>query len=123
MAPTHGGAECHAAKAATTECTMPNCPSTSACPTEGSYEITQVHDVKRMVVEGFRNVWISAFYLISVAILGLHLNHGAAALFRSLGIGNRATFPWQNLIARALGLFIFLGMAAIPLGVLTGVIK
>ncbi|SDU30236.1 succinate dehydrogenase / fumarate reductase cytochrome b subunit [Verrucomicrobium sp. GAS474] len=89
----------------------------------GSTEITAIHDIHRMVVEGFSNVWISAFYLISVAILGLHLNHGAAALFRSLGIGNRATFPWQNFIARAFGLFVFLAMAAVPLGVLTGIVK
>ena len=90
---------------------------------ETPYVISVVHDVHRMVIEGFGNIWISCFYLIAVAVLGLHLNHGAAALFRSLGIGNRATFPWQNFIARAFGLFVFLGMAAVPLGVLSGIIK
>ena len=85
--------------------------------------VGNVHDVHRMMVHAFRNVWISGFYLVSVAFLGLHLYHGSAALFRSLGLGNRATFPWQDFIARAFGAFTFLAMAAIPLAILFGIVK
>ncbi|HEY8965255.1 MAG TPA: succinate dehydrogenase cytochrome b subunit [Candidatus Methylacidiphilales bacterium] len=90
---------------------------------DGSTEIKVVHDVHRMVVAGFQNVWVSLFYLVSLCFLGLHLKHGGAALLRSLGIGNRATFPWQNFIARAFALAIFVGMAAVPVAVLLGIVK
>jgi len=82
-----------------------------------------VHDVHRMMVTAFSNVWIAGFYLIAVAFLGLHLNHGVAALFRSLGVGNRVSFPAQNWIARLFAWIVFLGMAAVPAAILTGVVK
>ena len=82
-----------------------------------------VHDVHRMIVTAFQNLWVSAFYIVAVAFLGLHLKHGGAALFRTLGIGNQITFGWQNWVARLFALAVFLGMEAVPIGVLLGIVK
>ncbi len=82
-----------------------------------------VHDVHAMVVKAFQNGWIVLFYVVSLVFLALHLNHGGAALFRTLGLGNKATFGWQNFVARAFAWVIFLGMVAVPLAVYFGAVK
>jgi succinate dehydrogenase / fumarate reductase cytochrome b subunit len=43
-------------------------------------------DVYSMVVNGFRNPWISLSYLVAMAFLGLHLSHGGSSWFQSLGL-------------------------------------
>ncbi len=82
-----------------------------------------VHDVHAMVVKAFQNGWITLFYVVALVFLALHLNHGGAALFRTLGVGNKATFGWQNFVARAFAWIVFLGMVAVPLAVYFGAVK
>jgi succinate dehydrogenase / fumarate reductase, cytochrome b subunit len=84
---------------------------------------TPVHDVHAMVIQAFQNGWVVLFYLVALVFLALHLNHGGAALFRSLGLGNKSTFGWQNFIARAFAWIVFLGMVAVPLAVYFGAVK
>ncbi|MDE1171357.1 MAG: succinate dehydrogenase cytochrome b subunit [Verrucomicrobium sp.] len=82
-----------------------------------------VHDVHRMMVAAFSNVWVVLFYIVSLGFLALHLHHGGAALLRSLGVGNRTTFALQNAVARFFAWSVFLGMAAIPALVFLGYVK
>jgi succinate dehydrogenase / fumarate reductase cytochrome b subunit len=44
------------------------------------------HDVYAMMVTGFRQPFVSAFYIIAMALLCTHLSHGIYAMFQSLGI-------------------------------------
>src|SRR5262245_31754621 len=43
------------------------------------------HDVYRMVILGYSNIWVSGFYILGMALLCLHLSHGASSMFQSLG--------------------------------------
>ena len=83
----------------------------------------QVLDVHAMMIQGFSNPVISIFYVIAVGLLSFHLSHGVTSMFQSLGLRNRVWRPRLNNIAKAYGVIIFLGFAAIPVGVLTKVIK
>lgn len=80
----------------------------------------QRHDVYKMMIVGFRNVWVSAFYVLGVGLLCLHLSHGASSMFQSLGWKNDAYRPWLDRLARLLALAIFLGYISIPVAILLG---
>src|SRR5688572_15081072 len=43
------------------------------------------HDIYKMMIVGFSNPWVSLFYIVSVALLCLHLSHGVSSMFQSLG--------------------------------------
>lgn len=81
------------------------------------------HDVYAMVIQGFSVPWVSAFYIISVALVSFHLSHGVASCFRSLGLTNPAYRRVQELFGLAFAVIIFVGMAAVPASVLLGLVK
>jgi succinate dehydrogenase / fumarate reductase cytochrome b subunit len=83
----------------------------------------EVHDVYRMVVTGFSVPWVSAFYVVSVALLCWHLSHGLSSLFRSLGLSSPAWSPVQELFAKGASVILFLGMASVPVSILLGLVK
>jgi succinate dehydrogenase / fumarate reductase cytochrome b subunit len=78
------------------------------------------HDVFRMVVVGFSNGWVSAFYILGIGLLCLHLSHGVSSLFQSLGWRNEAYRPFLDNLARVLALVIFLGYVSMPVAILLG---
>lgn len=82
-----------------------------------------VHDVYRMVITGFSNPWISGFYLLAMALLFSHLRHGAASVFQTLGVRDRHLAKIIGTGAWILAGVLFLGFGAIPIAVLTGVLK
>jgi succinate dehydrogenase / fumarate reductase cytochrome b subunit len=81
------------------------------------------HDVYEMTVEGFRNGWVSAFYIISMGLLCLHLSHGVSSLFQSLGIRRRSTVAAFNRFAQISAVVIFIGNCSIPISILKGWVK
>ena len=80
-------------------------------------------DVYSMVVLSFRNVYISAVYILAMIPLALHISHGVSSLFQSLGLSNSRTRPIFTRLARGFALLIFLGNSSIPVSVLLNVIK
>jgi succinate dehydrogenase / fumarate reductase cytochrome b subunit len=78
------------------------------------------HDIFKMMVVGFNNGWVSAFYILGMALLCLHLSHGASSMFQSLGWKNDAYRPYLDKGARLLALLIFLGYTSIPVAILLG---
>lgn len=81
------------------------------------------HDVYRMMVAGFSNVYVSGFYILAVGLLAMHLNHGIASLFQTLGLTTARMRPRYELAARVLGWALFAGFASIPLSVLLGLCR
>jgi len=81
------------------------------------------YDVYSMMVYGFQNVWVSAFYIVSLFLLTLHLTHGSSSFFQSLGLNNKRLAPRLASAGRALAWLIFLGYTAIPVAILFGYIK
>ena len=44
------------------------------------------HDVYRMIILGFKNVWASGFYLLGVFLLCQHMGHGIVSFAQTLGV-------------------------------------
>ncbi|HTL57242.1 MAG TPA: succinate dehydrogenase cytochrome b subunit [Candidatus Limnocylindrales bacterium] len=78
------------------------------------------HDIFKMMVVGFSNGWVSAFYILGVGLLCLHLSHGASSMFQSLGWKNDAYRPFLDKAARVVAVLIFLGYSSIPIAILCG---
>jgi succinate dehydrogenase / fumarate reductase cytochrome b subunit len=80
----------------------------------------QRHDIFKMMVVGFSNIWVSAFYIVGIGLLCLHLSHGVSSMFQSLGWKNKVYGPFLDKAARVLAWLIFLGYISIPISVLVG---
>lgn len=78
------------------------------------------HDVYRMMILGFSNIWVSLFYVLGVGLLCMHLSHGASAMFQSLGWKNKVYGPYLDKGARIAAVLIFLGYISIPVAILLG---
>ncbi len=81
------------------------------------------YDVYSMMVYGFQNVYVSAFYVVGLFLLTLHLTHGASSFFQSLGLNDKKLAPKLTFGARLFAWLIFLGYSSIPVAVLLGFIK
>ena len=80
------------------------------------------HDVYSMMVQGFSHPLVAFFYVLSMALLCLHLSHGVSSTFQSLGIRKR-TWTVVDRFAKAAAVLIFIGNTSIPIAVLTGVVR
>ncbi len=81
------------------------------------------HDIYRMIILGFSNLYASGFYILAVGLLALHLNHGIASMFQTLGLNSAKVRPLWEKGGPALSWLIFLGYASIPVAVMTGILK
>lgn len=80
-------------------------------------------DVYHNVVAGFQVWWVSAWYILAVSLLGLHLSHGIWAMFQSVGLAHPRLTPLLKNAARAIAILIVLGYIAIPISVWLGFVK
>ncbi len=74
------------------------------------------------VVAGFA-VWpIAVFYVIAMAALCLHLDHGIWSALQTLGWTNRENTRALRTVSRILALIVFVGFSAVPIAVMAGVV-
>lgn len=78
------------------------------------------HDVYAMMVLGFQHPLVSGFYVLAMALLCLHLSHGAYAMFQSLGVTIRCCPELPKRFAKWAAILIFVGYVSIPVAVLAG---
>ena len=78
------------------------------------------HDIFKMLVVGFNNGWVSGFYVLGMALLCLHLSHGASSMFQSIGWRDRTYGPILDKLARVVAVLIFVGYTSIPVAILAG---
>jgi succinate dehydrogenase / fumarate reductase cytochrome b subunit len=78
------------------------------------------HDIYKMMVVGFSNPLVSCFYVLGLALLCLHLSHGASSMFQSLGWKNDAYRPFLDKAACVVAVLIFVGYTSIPVAILCG---
>jgi succinate dehydrogenase / fumarate reductase cytochrome b subunit len=81
------------------------------------------YDVYSMMVYGFENVYVSAFYVVGLFLLTLHLTHGSSSFFQSLGLNDRKLTPRLALGGRIFAWLLFAGYTSIPVAILLGLIK
>ncbi len=82
-----------------------------------------VHDVYRMVIQGFSWWPASAFYIFAILMLCSHLSHGVSSMFQTLGLATPRTWPLLQKISIIYAAIIFIGNSSIPLAVLLGFVK
>jgi succinate dehydrogenase / fumarate reductase, cytochrome b subunit len=79
--------------------------------------------VYRNVVIGFQ-VWpVSAFYILAIVALGLHMYHGVWSMFQTLGINTVRTDRFYRGLAIVSSLAVVLGNISVPIAVLTGFVR
>lgn len=81
------------------------------------------YDVYSMMVYGFQNYVVSAFYILGLFLLFLHLSHGSSSFFQSLGLNNKNLAPRLAFWGRVFAWLLFIGYTSIPVAVLLGLIK
>ncbi|NJN06119.1 MAG: succinate dehydrogenase cytochrome b subunit [Rhodobacteraceae bacterium] len=81
-----------------------------------------VADVYAMMVLGFQVWWVVLFYLVAQGLLFMHLGHGVASMFQSLGFRDHTWWPRIECFAKSASIAIFIGYAAIPVGIFTRVV-
>jgi succinate dehydrogenase / fumarate reductase cytochrome b subunit len=75
------------------------------------------------VILGFQNPWATAFYILGMFLLAMHLSHGLSSFLQSLGLNSRKVNPSLALGGRILAWLIFAGYTSIPVAVLLGFLK
>jgi len=74
------------------------------------------------VVADFRNPAITAFYVICLLVLGLHIRHGVWSALQTLGRSSARRQRGINLFAVVFSVLLTGGFLAVPFGVVIGVI-
>ncbi|HUG86011.1 MAG TPA: succinate dehydrogenase cytochrome b subunit [Euzebya sp.] len=67
--------------------------------------------------------WVSAFYIVAMLALGLHIYHGTWSLFQTIGWNNKRFNPWRRHLAIGLTVLVVGINLTFPLGTLFGVIE
>jgi succinate dehydrogenase / fumarate reductase cytochrome b subunit len=80
-------------------------------------------DAYHNVVASLRRWPVSVAYIVAVAAVGLHIDHGLWSAFQTLGLNRSPTVAWRRGIAGAIAGLITAGYIAIPLAVLGGVVR
>ena len=82
------------------------------------------HDIYAMVVLGFQDWFVTAWYVVANALLALHLSHGVSSLFQSLGVTTPSLrWPLVDLAGPAVGTAVLIGNLAIPLASWLGLLE
>ena len=81
------------------------------------------YDVFSMMVYGFQNLYVSAFYIVGLFLLTLHLTHGSSSFFQSLGFNDQLLTPKLAVGGRIFAWLLFIGYVSIPIAVLVGFIR
>jgi succinate dehydrogenase / fumarate reductase cytochrome b subunit len=81
------------------------------------------YDVYSMMVYGFQNIYVSAFYVLGLFLLTLHLSHGSSSFFQSLGLNNKRLTPRLAIGGRIFAWLLFVGYTSIPVAILLGLVK
>jgi succinate dehydrogenase / fumarate reductase cytochrome b subunit len=80
-------------------------------------------DVYHNFITGFQNPLASAFYVLAMLSLGLHLYHGAWSMMQTVGLNHpRYSRLWQGLAA-AITVAVVVVNISFPVAVLTGLLR
>jgi len=81
------------------------------------------YDVYSMMVFGFQNIIVSAFYIIAMFLLTLHLAHGTSSFLQSIGLNDKKMTPRLARAGRVFAWLIFIGYVSIPVAVLLRLVQ
>lgn len=78
------------------------------------YDGDQVKDLYAVVADTFQHWWYVLIYVISMVVIGFHLQHGFQSAFQTLGISHKKYTPLIRTIGLGYSILIPLGFAVIP---------
>lgn len=78
------------------------------------------HDVHRMMIAGFKNIWASGFYIVGMFLLCQHLSHGIVSFPQTLGLNSGKLAGFWKKLGPAWAWALFAGYVIIPIAVLAG---
>jgi succinate dehydrogenase / fumarate reductase cytochrome b subunit len=74
-------------------------------------------------VVGFRQTAVSAFYVVAMMCLGLHLYHGVWSFLQTLGLSHARYNHLRHTLAAVVAVVVVAGNISFPLAVLAGLVK
>ena len=80
-------------------------------------------DVFHNVTTAFNNPVVAGVYLVSMGCLFLHLSHGLFSFTQSLGLSHPRYSAMARVVAGTLAMVIAAGFAAVPIAVLSAIVK
>ena len=83
----------------------------------------QEGDVYANVIASFQFLPVSAFYIVAMLLLCLHLYHGLWSMFQSLGFSHPRYTPVLKRSAAVVAILIAAGNISIPVSVLAGLVR
>ncbi len=92
--------------------------------TEAGGKLLTEYDVHSMVIRGFQNhPLITAFYLLGLFLLALHLSHGFSSVLQTFGLNSEKLRTPLSRSGQVLAWLIFAGFASVPIAVWCGVLN
>ena len=79
-------------------------------------------DVHHNVIAGFQNYGVSAFYIVAMILLCMHLYHGLWSMFQSMGFSHPRYTPLLKKGAAVVAILIAIGNCSIPIAVMAGLL-
>lgn len=70
--------------------------------------------IYQIVLETFSNPGYTIFYILSMAVVATHVDHGVWSLLQTLGINNLECMPVLRVISSATSLFVGIGFGSLP---------
>ena len=83
----------------------------------------QEGDVYANVIASFQFLPVSAFYIVAMLLLCMHLYHGLWSMFQSLGFSHPRYTPVLKRSAAVVAILIAAGNISIPVSVLAGLVR
>lgn len=75
-------------------------------------------DIRYNVISGFQNYGVSAFYIVAIILLCMHLYHGMWSMFQSLGFSHPRYTPMLKKTSAIVAILIAMGNISIPIAVM-----
>lgn len=80
--------------------------------------------------EVYTNVWLAfqskvmaGFYVVSMALLGLHLYHGTWSMFQTLGVDTPHWNKGLRTLSKVVATILFLGFSSVPVAITLGLLQ
>jgi succinate dehydrogenase / fumarate reductase cytochrome b subunit len=80
-------------------------------------------DVGHNFIVGFQSVPVSAFYILAMVLLCMHLWHGVWSMCQTLGLSHPRYRRWARAAAWAIALIVLIGNVSFPVAVQAGLLK
>jgi succinate dehydrogenase / fumarate reductase cytochrome b subunit len=75
------------------------------------------------LIAGFTNPWVTAWYVIALLLLGMHLRHGVWSATQTLGQSNKRRERTVNAFAVLFAVLLTAGFLVVPLSIAFGAIR